>query len=306
VIAGLFVAVSGVPAGAGDRVDDAGDRVASAEAAADAAATRYFDALEQFESLGAQLDAAQAQIDVLDERTDDLRVELRRRAAIAYRTAGSSSFELVTGGMDAARRSAMLGELNDRDERITDELETGIDDLEDQQAELARVRDEQAAALERFRAEQAQLDATLADAQGDYSTARAARAARRAAAVPDPTAPPDPVVAPPATEPPGGQPAEPPTPNYNPQPGVHPHHDDPFLACTRARESGGNYQAINPAGPYLGAYQFLQSTWNSTANNAGRPGLIGVDPRNASQYDQDDMAWTLYQWQGKGPWGGYC
>jgi hypothetical protein len=305
VIAGLFVAVSGVPATAGDRVDDAGERVASAEAAADAAATRYFDALEQFESLGAQLDAAQAQIDRLDERTEDLRVELRRRAAIAYRSAGSSSFELVTGGMDAARRSAMLGELNERDERITDEFETTIGDLEDQQAELAKVRDEQSAALETFRREQAELDATLADAQGDYSSARAARAARRAAPAPDPAAPSDPVVAPPAPAPPVDEPA-PPTPNYNPEPGVHPHHDDPFLACTRARESGGNYQAVNPAGPYLGAYQFLQSTWNSTANHAGRPGLIGVDPRNASQYDQDDMAWTLYQWQGKGPWGGYC
>jgi hypothetical protein len=305
VIAGLFVAVSGMPAGAGDRVDDAGERVASAEAAADAAATRYFDALEQFESLGAQLDAAQAQIDRLDERTDDLRVELRQRAAIAYRSAGSSPFELVTGGMDAARRSAMLGELNERDERITDEFETTIDDLEDQQAELAKVRDEQSAALETFRREQAELDATLADAQGDYSSARAARAARRAAPAPDPAAPPDPVVAPPATPPPVDEPA-PSTPNYNPEPGVHPRHDDPFLACTRARESGGNYQAVNPAGPYLGAYQFLQSTWNSTANHAGRPGLIGVDPRNASQYDQDDMAWALYQWQGKGPWGGYC
>jgi hypothetical protein len=91
-----------------------------------------------------------------------------------------------------------------------------------------------------------------------------------------------------------------------PTPGVHPHHDDPFLACTRARESGGRYGAYNPAGPYYGAYQFLQATWNGAANHAGRTDLIGVPPSAASQYDQDDVAWALYQWQGKGPWGGAC
>ena len=91
-----------------------------------------------------------------------------------------------------------------------------------------------------------------------------------------------------------------------PRTGTHPHHDDPFLACTRQRESGGNYQAYNPAGPYLGAYQFSQSTWNGAANHAGRGDLVGVDPRNASQYDQDDMAWSLYQWRGKGPWNDLC
>ena len=88
-----------------------------------------------------------------------------------------------------------------------------------------------------------------------------------------------------------------------PTPGVHPHHDDPFLACTRARESSGNYKAVNPAGPYMGAYQFLQATWNGGANHAGRTDLIGVPPHTASEYDQDDVAWAVYQWQGTGPWG---
>jgi hypothetical protein len=88
--------------------------------------------------------------------------------------------------------------------------------------------------------------------------------------------------------------------------GTHPHHDDPFLTCVRARESSGNYGAVNRAGPYLGAYQFLQSTWNAAANHARRPELVGVPPNTASAYDQDDMAWTLYQWQGAGPWGGAC
>ncbi|MGZ8752252.1 MAG: transglycosylase family protein, partial [Acidimicrobiia bacterium] len=82
--------------------------------------------------------------------------------------------------------------------------------------------------------------------------------------------------------------------------------DDPFLSCTRARESRSNYSVVNPSGPYLGAYQFLQSTWNITTQHAGRAELVGVPPNVASVYDQDDMAWTLYQWQGTGPWGGAC
>jgi hypothetical protein len=56
----------------------------------------------------------------------------------------------------------------------------------------------------------------------------------------------------------------------------------------------------------MGAYQFLQSTWNATATQAGRGELVGVDPRDASEYDQDDMAWTLFQSKGKAPWNGRC
>jgi hypothetical protein len=74
----------------------------------------------------------------------------------------------------------------------------------------------------------------------------------------------------------------------------------------RQRESGGNYGVVNPSGPYLGAYQFLQSTWNVTASHAGRGDLVGLPANLASAYDQDQMAWTLYQWQGTGPWGGSC
>jgi hypothetical protein len=76
--------------------------------------------------------------------------------------------------------------------------------------------------------------------------------------------------------------------------------------CTRARESGGDYTVVSADGLYYGAYQFLLSTWDATAAHAGRMELVGVVPNQASAYDQDDMAWTLYQWQGKGPWGGRC
>ena len=76
--------------------------------------------------------------------------------------------------------------------------------------------------------------------------------------------------------------------------------------CTRAVESGGNYSIVSSNGLYYGAYQFLPATWNATAAHAGRMDLVGVLPSRASAYDQDEMAWTLYQWQGNGPWGGRC
>ncbi|WP_420638906.1 transglycosylase family protein [Candidatus Poriferisocius sp.] len=69
----------------------------------------------------------------------------------------------------------------------------------------------------------------------------------------------------------------------------------------RRCESGGNYRAYNPAGPYLGAYQFNQGTWNGVA---GRhyPHLVGVDPRDAEPTDQDRMAYRLWEERGWQPW----
>lgn len=87
---------------------------------------------------------------------------------------------------------------------------------------------------------------------------------------------------------------------------VHPAHDSAFLSCTRYHESRGDYRAVNPAGPYWGGYQFLQSTWDATARHAGWLHLVGVRPDQASVFEQDAMAWHLYEWQGNQPWDGRC
>ncbi len=79
-----------------------------------------------------------------------------------------------------------------------------------------------------------------------------------------------------------------------------------FLACVKQRESGGNYSIVSSNGLWHGAYQFAISSWNATAQHAGRPDLVGVLPSQASPADQDAMALALYRWQGKAPWGGYC
>jgi hypothetical protein len=87
-----------------------------------------------------------------------------------------------------------------------------------------------------------------------------------------------------------------------PPSGQSPYHNDPFLTCIRQFESGGRYGVDSPGGLYHGAYQFHQITWNDTAWHIGRTDLVGVDPHTASVATQDDMAWALYQWRGKGQW----
>jgi hypothetical protein len=80
------------------------------------------------------------------------------------------------------------------------------------------------------------------------------------------------------------------------------------LACIRAHESdtAGGYGAVSSGGTYRGAYQFLPSTWDSTAAGAGRGDLVGVDPAAASPADQDAIASHLYSQAGAQPWGGGC
>lgn len=84
--------------------------------------------------------------------------------------------------------------------------------------------------------------------------------------------------------------------------------DEAFLSCTRDHESNsaGGYQAISPDRQYYGAYQFLVSTWNHTAEHVGRLDLVGVRPDHASPDDQNALALDLYHWQGNGPWEGRC
>lgn len=61
-----------------------------------------------------------------------------------------------------------------------------------------------------------------------------------------------------------------------------------WLTALRECETGGNYRADTGNGFY-GAYQFMQTTWDSIARMTGRTDLIGVKPSDASPADQDAM-----------------
>jgi len=284
-------------------------------AQADALSSKYFTALERVQSLDDDIASSEQLVEQLSTRAKQARAATRARARIAYTSAGSQLSTLVdsTNTLDSARRAKLIDRVNEHDEDVYAELQKATRALHQQQRELRATREAQADALDELKDQGAAIDAKLAaaEAQEQAQAAAAQAAATKTAADAATTTTvgdaPAAAAAPSSTTTTVPAPSTPPPPpDYTGTPGVSPHHDDPFLSCVRQRESGGNYGAVNPSGPYLGAYQFLQSTWNVTAAHAGRGDLVGVPANVASAYDQDEMAWALYQWQGKGPWGGSC
>ncbi len=77
-----------------------------------------------------------------------------------------------------------------------------------------------------------------------------------------------------------------------------------FFACVRHHESRGDYGVTNRSSGAAGAYQFMPTTWNNAARDAGRADLVGVNPAAASPADQDTIAHYVYSTQGARPWAG--
>lgn len=279
-------------------------------AQADALSSKYFSALERVSSLDDDITRNEQLRDDLLARAKAARAAARARALVAYTSAGTQLATLVDGNdtLETARRAHLIDEVNAHDQDVYDTLHKATRALHKQEQELRDTRQAQADALDELKAQGAAVDAKLAQAEAQEQAAAAQAAAAKAADTTTTTAGGAPAAAAPTTTSTTvALPSTPtPPPDYSGTPGVSPHHDDPFLTCVRQRESGGNYSVVNPSGPYLGAYQFLESTWNVTAAYAGRSDLVGLPANLASPYDQDEMAWALYQWQGKGPWGGSC
>jgi hypothetical protein len=309
VLSAPAVVAAAVPAALPrDPAGDAQSRVDAARRAANATASRYLAALGDFERLKVQATQTEGAISDAEQRAAILDDIVRRRAARAYKSAGSNLPSLLTVGRlaDAMRTDKLLATANGRDADAIALLRAQQEDLRVKREALRNLEARQVGALADLqraaRRADAQLAAALAD-RADVQARLAAQAAANAAAAranrrggrPTAAAPSRPAALPrvAAPAPPSGG-------------GTSPHHNDPFLACIRHRESRGNYGVVNPQGPWYGAYQFLASTWNVTARHAGRLDLVGVLPSDASAYDQDEMAWALYQWQGSGPWGGAC
>jgi hypothetical protein len=327
LLATITVASLGATAAAGPVGQIGARRAAAADAGAlDTTRAELRDditeAAQHFVAAEARARALDEQIAAIDQQIADaetaaarLRAEAIARAVELYMEGDTDLATLFDGTdpVETARRVELADRASSGARDALDRLEAVTEDLDARRAELEAVRAEQADLLDELEEERAALDAELAAVQAAYDAAvaaeaRAAQAAREQAGSAGAGAGEQaPAATTPAPDAPAGEPAPAPQVREAPPPpaGVHPHHDDPFLVCTRMRESGGNYAAVSPAG-YYGAYQFHPTTWNSTAAHAGRPELIGVLPSTASEYDQDDMAWHLYQWQGKAPWLGRC
>ncbi len=304
---------------------DADADLAAAQAAVDETAERWFDAQSQSASLNAQIEQLELELANLQQRAQATRRSARVQASALYETSSSgrdaSALFEGSSAMEASRRTELLTQIN---QLARDDLEAHarlVGGVRDRLSELETRRTELDETLERLGAEEAELQRRLARAQRAYREQQAAEAAALAAQARADESPsgtdaepgdsdPDPTDSD-STQPDTTEPDDPDEPDEvdpppPPEPGQHPAHNDPFLSCVRQRESRGDYTVVNWDGPWYGAYQFAAGTWNATASHAGRPELIGVLPHRASPWDQDDLAWVLYQWQGKGPWGGGC
>ncbi|MCZ7535766.1 MAG: transglycosylase family protein [Acidimicrobiia bacterium] len=329
VIALLAIATTGAVPASGAQAT--GEPVEAARASVDEIAVRWFAAQVEADEIEQRLAVVERRVEIAEEQTATTLEIATARALQIYKGAGATFPDLIAGddALQSARRVELIDRANAESDAAMDDLAAVTEDLRAERAELTVAREKQATVLTELEAERsdlvAALDAAIAADRATASAAAARRAvgasARAAASTPAPPPPASstalPEVAPPAgsgpavtsTVPPadagdsGGtvESSEPAAPTA----GVHPRHDEPFLVCTRARESGGSYTAVNPAG-YYGAYQFSPLTWDATASHAGRLELAGVLPSRASEYDQDDLAWVLYQWQGNTPWGGRC
>lgn len=277
---------------------------ADLRAEADRLGALYFSTLAAFAQADAAVRDNETAVADLKAKAAAARATARERALFAYKSSGSGLSAVITGDTtaSAARRVQLIDRVNARDNSAFKSFRATARQLRAKQQSLRDARQAQEQSLADLKAQGAALDAKLAEAQQREQAAAAQAQAQQAqataaAAATTTTAAPTTTTTPRAPTPP---------PNYSGTPGASPHHDDPFLSCVRARESGGNYGVVNPDGPYLGAYQFLQATWNGAASHAGRSDLVGVPANAASPYDQDEVAWALYQWQGPAPWGGHC
>jgi peptidoglycan hydrolase CwlO-like protein len=304
------VAFAPLPASA----QSTGDQIAQTRAKIDDLAKQWFTSKDEAAKLDAQIAELQDRVAAARAAADRTAVIARQRAVEIYMGSGTDLGPVLdsANALDSARRAELLDRANAQSQRAIDDFENASDQLDEQRAALEDRRAEQSATVQQLGESQASLQQQLASlqAQAQREASAAAAAQAKAAAAKRTKTRTSPAPAPRATRSASRTPARsgpavvaaPPPPSS----GSSSHHDDPFLVCTRGRESRGNYGVVSASGKYYGAYQFAPTTWNVTASHAGRVDLVGVLPNQASVYDQDEMAWTLYQWQGKAPWGGRC
>jgi peptidoglycan hydrolase CwlO-like protein len=323
----VVVALVSLPVAAG--AQNSNDRVSKARAAVDAAAQRWFDGRADLAKLNSRISDIEQRVADAQSRADKTASAAQARAVALYKGTGTGLAPVLAGNdaLESARRAELLDRANEASQNVINEYVDASQTLKSERANLVKQRAAQEKIVKQLEADQQQVEQHLAVVEAQAARDRAAIAAKaarsRAAAAAaaqarhrtSSTGSTSSTAASTTTSTGGGggggggngpSTAPPPVAPPPPSTGGGSHHNDPFLVCTRARESHGNYGVVSASGLYYGAYQFSISTWNITANHAGRIDLVGVRPNTASVSDQDDMAWTLYQWQGKGPWGGRC
>src|SRR3989440_6680405 len=258
-LAGLLVVAQAVfaatPAHAQQGPAGGDQGVAAAQARADTAASAYIDGLFKSQELDVQIAGIQESMARLEERVTALRGTAQIHALAAYKRSGTPVVALLTSdapAMDSARRTVLLDYVNARDDDAAAQLRKAREGLQSQQHDLQAAQQQQNDVVTQLKGEEDRLNAELKAAQDQR---------RRASAIAAPAG--------------GGLTLS----NYVPQAGENPHHNDPFLVCTRGVESKGNYQAEKAAGPYLGPDPVTTGAGGSAAHHPRPGGPGGVDPR---------------------------
>jgi prefoldin subunit 5 len=304
----VALALAGVPAIAA--AQDSQTSTSSLRAAIDVTAEQWFAARARADSLDRRIELLTKTLADEEERVARIREIADKRAIQIYEdsTQGLGSM-FGKDPLELGRRAALVGQANAESQRAIDALSAAVADLNARRDALDGARDDLTKTLDDLESRRQTLDAQLVKLQlqsaspADRTLLSAEIAHAGIAPEGDATGSATSAVAAPAAQVAPIAPAALAAPSSSGR--VSSHHSDPFLVCTRGHESAGDYRVVSSSG-YYGAYQFAPTTWDVVASHAGRLDLVGVLPSVASQFDQDEMAWVLYQWQGNDPWGGRC
>ena len=261
--------------------ESATESVAATRAAIDDLANQWFAAQRRVNDLDLQIRTLSDTLAPTEAKVARLRRIANARVIELYEGnsggLGSVADVITADPLEIGRRTALVAQANQDDHVVIDELEAALGDLSARRDALEAAREEQTATLDDLAAKRLELDTRLDSLR--RLAANAAASSELASSVEDtsepataaaptasnPTSPSEPTGTIPVVAPPSGG-------------GTSSVHNEPFLVCTRARESNGNYSVVSSNGLYHGAYQFLPTTWNSVASHAGRLDLVGVLP----------------------------
>lgn len=192
VVATVMAQLAFIPGAAADTASDleaARQRVAAAQADANAAADELSRAQGRYDELEAKIADLSSAIQQTQARIDVLQLRVLERAVGAYVGRGGSAGFLgsmlsTKGPMDAARRTRFLDQANQIDNADVDDLDALRSDLTEKQKTLEQQREEQRVVRERLTEQNASVQATLAEANAarDELAARLEREQAAAAA----------------------------------------------------------------------------------------------------------------------------
>ena len=169
-------------------LDDARQKVAQAQADANALASEMSAAEARFEQIQGDIAQLQSRIDDARTRIQVLEIVMRDRAVAAYvKRSGDDEFSALLSTsrpMEAARRARFLEQANQKDDHVVRQLDSLREDLDEDQANLKKEREVQEVVKEQLAAQNDVMQQRLAEASRarDELAARLEREQEAAAA----------------------------------------------------------------------------------------------------------------------------